>query len=410
MIERLRARFAETALGPVAVIWGFGYVLVDILTVLLGRSGPGLIFFCSLPLLALGVALTLAIDRLRRAWHGPAAPLRWIALAPAVGAAAGLQAMADLVWLRWLARHLLPAWQSWAGTLTMQRFVIAFILYLWTFCLALTVNWAAGLIARAEADAARAERAEAEAERAEAEADEAEAEAERAEEAAERAMAMALRLQLNPHFLFNTLNSISSLVTLDRKAEAQAMLDALGAFLRASLHADPTADVTLAEELETIDAYLDIESIRFGDRLTIELDVAPGLSDLRVPNFILQPLVENAVKHGVARAPGPACLRISAARTPGGLMLSVTNSCDPEAATEGWVRDKTLPPGRRSTGIGLANIRQRLAIRYDDAARLETGPAADGWRAEIWLPDEDGRGPTTSPPGPMPERSLGTAR
>jgi two-component system LytT family sensor kinase len=188
---------------------------------------------------------------------------------------------------------------------------------------------------------------------------------------------MALRLQLDPQFLFNTLNSISSLVTLARNDEAQRMLDALGDFLRASLNSDPTADVTLDEEIDTIDAYLGIESIRFGERLAIAIDIAPGLNDMAVPNFILQPLVENAVKHGVAATRGPATLTIAATREDAVLVLSVTNTRSAEAE---------LGEPRPGTGIGLANIRQRLEIRYDDAASLETGPVENGWRAEIRLP------------------------
>jgi signal transduction histidine kinase len=377
MIERLRARLAGTALGPVLVVWTMGYVMIAFLAAMLGRMGAVVSFVTDLPLLVLGVVLTLGLERLH---HGLAEqpPLpRWPALALAVLAASIVQTFSDLLYLRWLSIVAFPDWHAWAYAFTAQRTITVFVLYVWTFCLMMTLIWAMGLQARAEAAAARAAQAEAEAERAEAEADEAEAEAERAEEAAERAEAMALRLQLDPHFQFHTLNSISSLVTLGRKEEAQRMLDALGDFLRASLHRDPTADVTLDEEIETIDAYLGIESIRFGDRLAIEIEIAPGLSDMAVPNFILQPLVENAVKHGVAATRGPATLTIAAERDGGALVLSVTNTTPGDAA-----------PGaaRPGTGIGLANIRQRLAIRYDDEARLETGPVENGWRAEIRLP------------------------
>jgi LytS/YehU family sensor histidine kinase len=190
------------------------------------------------------------------------------------------------------------------------------------------------------------------------------------------AEAAALRLQLNPHFLFNTLNSISSLVTLGRKDEAETMIQSLGEFLRASLHADPMADVSLAEEIETVDAYLAIESVRFGDRLAIEIDVAPGLSEALVPNFILQPLVENAIKHGVAAARGPASLTVSATEAQGAMVLSVVNTREPGSEA-----------GKAAgTGIGLANIRQRLAIRYQGGATLATGPVDHGWKAEIRLP------------------------
>ncbi|HYI49184.1 MAG TPA: histidine kinase [Allosphingosinicella sp.] len=367
MFTRLKARFARTALGPVVVIWGFGYLLVDIFAFLMGRTGPGVQFLLTLPFLVSGVALTLLLDRLRRRSWEVFPSLRWGALIVALLVAAAVQARLDLQWFRWLGQVFFPHWLPWADQVTMQRFLTTFVLYLWTFCLALTVIWAAGLSKRAEANEARAEQAEAEAARAEAE--------------AARAEAAALRLQLNPHFLFNTLNSLSSLVTLGRKDEAEAMIQALGDFLRASLHADPMADVSLDEEIETIDAYLGIESMRFGDRLGIEIDIAPGLGEARVPNFILQPLVENAIKHGVAAAGGRAKLKIAAARVEGGVVLSVTNGRD------GAAGDAEPRPG---TGIGLANIRQRLAIRYGARARLDTGPTAHGWRAEIRLPEERG--------------------
>jgi two-component system, LytTR family, sensor kinase len=362
MFRRLRRRFRGTALGPIVVIWAFGYLLVDIFAGLMGRTPPGVQFAFTLPFLVSGIALTLLLNGLRRRLEDHNTALRWGGLFICVLAAAVVQARLDLQWFSWLSQVFFPQWQGWAEQVTRERFVVTMVLYLWTFCLSLTVIWAAGLSRRADAIEARAEQAEADVTRAEAE--------------AARAEATALRLQLNPHFLFNTLNSISSLVELGRKEEAETMIQALGEFLRASLHADPMADVSLAEEIETIDAYLGIESARFGDRLTIEIDVAPGLSEAQVPNFILQPLVENAIKHGVAAAKGPGTLSVAAAEADGMLVLSVVNTRAP-----GSVADD-----RSGTGIGLANIRQRLAIRYGEAASLETGPVGDGWRAEIRLP------------------------
>lgn len=362
MFERLTARFRRTVLGPVAVLWGFGYVLVEIFSYLMARSRPGPQMLSNVPLFFTGVLLTLLVDRIRRQLFTQPAALRAIGLIIAVFGAAALQTQIDLHWFQWLAYNVFPDTISWAGTITLQRFVMVFILYLWTFSLALTLIWAGGLMVRAEADAARADHAEAEAARAEAE--------------AARAEAAALRLQLNPHFLFNTLNSISSLVTLGRKEQAETMIQSLGEFLRASLHADPMADVSLAEEIETLDAYLAIESVRFGDRLSFDFDVAPGLSEAPVPNFILQPLVENAIKHGVAATKGLATLTVSAAVDGDALVLVVLNTREAGSPAD----------DRAGTGIGLANVRQRLAIRYAGRASLATGPVADGWRAEIKLP------------------------
>jgi signal transduction histidine kinase len=362
MFKRLTARFRHTVLGPVAVLWGFGYLLVEIFAYLMGRSTLGLQSLSNVPLFFTGVLLTLLVDGIRRQLAEQPAAIRLVGLVVGVFGGAAMQTQIDLHWLQWLAHHAFPDTLPWAGTITLQRFVTIFILYLWTFSLALTLIWAGGLMVRAEADAARADQAEAEAARAEAE--------------TARAEAAALRLQLNPHFLFNTLNSISSLVTLGRKEQAETMIQSLGEFLRASLHADPMADVSLAEEIETLDAYLAIESVRFGDRLRIDIDVAPGLSEAPVPNFILQPLVENAIKHGVAATKGLAFLTVSARAADGALILAVVNTCEPGSTAD----------NRPGTGIGLANIRQRLAIRYQGRASLETGPIADGWRAEIRLP------------------------
>jgi LytS/YehU family sensor histidine kinase len=160
------------------------------------------------------------------------------------------------------------------------------------------------------------------------------------------------------------------------------MIDRLADFLRASLEADPMADVPLARELDTIDAYLGIEAARFGERLEIDIAVDERTMGALVPNFILQPLVENAIKHGVAAQRGPATLRISAEAGAGELVLSVVNkSGEPEAAAEASAEAQP-----RRKGIGLTNIRQRLAMNYGHKASLETTPLPDGYVATIRLP------------------------
>jgi len=359
-MERLRRQLSQTALGPALVIWAFGYALVDVFAFIMGRAALGSNFLSSMPMFALGVGLTLALDWLRHALQRRNLLLRWALFGLAICGATVVQALFDVYWLRWLALNLLPSWQEWAVVIDLQRLFTVGILYLWTFCLALTLLWAARFSTKFEASTARAARAEA---------------------AAVRAEAAALRLQLNPHFLFNTLNSISSLVHLDRKGEAEEMIDRLCDFLRASLNADPMADVPLAEEIDAIDAYLGIEAARFGERLDAAIDIAPGLSDAPVPNFILQPLVENAIKHGVAKAKGVTRLHVRARADGEMLELSVINESpdDAEAVSQ-------IYPSRPSTGIGLANIRQRLANRFGDAARLETTALPDGHLAVIRLP------------------------
>ena len=354
----------NAALRPVLVIWGFGYLLVDIFVCLMGRMPLGVSTLVSLPLFVLGVTYTLLLAGLRRRLRRQSAAIRWVGLGLGVFAATAVHGLFDLYYFKWLATAFVPDWQRWAMDVTPERIFTVSLLYLWTFCLALTLLWAAGVGSAAERAVSRATRFEAEKERAE---------------------ATALRLQLNPHFLFNTLNSISSLVTLDRKAEAEAMIDRLAEFLRASLETDPTADVSLSHELDTIDAYLAIEAERFGERLEIDVDADDLALSAMVPNFILQPLVENAIKHGVAALRGPAKLRVSGEARGQELVLSVVNTAgdpDREAANDGG--DGGSP--RRSTGIGLSNIRQRLAMTYGERASLETGPIPHGYRAVIRLP------------------------
>jgi len=375
LIEGLRTRFRDTALGPAVVIWGFGYVLVDIIRVLLGNSTPGLSLLASIPGFILGVGLTVALDQLRYGLQPVRPSVRWTILVTAITLATAFHSLFDLYWMRFVSLAFLPAWQEWALQISLERLVTAAVLYLWTFCLALTLLWAARLRGEAEASAARAASAEAAAARAE-------ASQHRAEASLHRAEAAALRLQLNPHFLFNSLNSISSLIVLQRTEEAEEMMERLCDFLRASLNADPMADVPLAQEIDSVDAYLGVEAVRFGERLAIDIDVDPKAIQAQVPNFILQPLVENAVKHGVGTVRGPASLTVSATREGDALLLSVVNSspAKPEEPTmlNGVARDRI--------GIGLANIRQRLLSCYGEAAKLETDRTPEGFCARIRIP------------------------
>jgi two-component system, LytTR family, sensor kinase len=361
VLRKLRSSFTQTALGPVFVIWAFGYLLVDIFASLIGRSALGLNFMMSLPMLCLGVGQTLALHRLRDILRPQAPLVRLAGTGLAVAAATAVQSLFDVYWLRWVALELLPQWQPWALEVGRQRVLTVSILYLWTFCLALTLLWANRLSNAAARSAARASAFEAE---------------------SHRAQSAALRLQLNPHFLFNALNSIASLVTLRRNPEAEQMIDQLSDFLRASLASDPMADVRLSDEIDTIDAYLGIEAARFGDRLEIDLAASEEVLDARLPNFILQPLVENAIKHGVSRVRGPAKIEVKARGEAGELILCVDNRSEEPASTH---EDAERPPGQRH-GIGLDNIRQRLSHRYGERARLETGPTPEGFRAVIRLP------------------------
>lgn len=193
---------------------------------------------------------------------------------------------------------------------------------------------------------------------------------------ANRAKLSALRYQLNPHFLFNTLNSISSLVVTGRNQDAEMMIARLSDFLRTTLANDPTAAQTLEGELDTIDAYLGLERIRFGDRLEIVIDCPPELRDALLPHFLLQPLVENAVKHGLAPTDAAVTIGISARAQGGELLIAIENDVASGHAAI------------RGTGVGLRNVRERLDAVYGSRGSLETMQRDAGFIAIVRLPLE----------------------
>ena len=205
-----------------------------------------------------------------------------------------------------------------------------------------------------------------------------------AESAARTAQVRALRYQVNPHFLFNTLNSLSALVLASRNGEAEAMILKLSAFFRSSLTLDPTADVTLADEIALQQHYLDIETVRFPKRLRVEVDVAPGLETARLPALLLQPIVENAIKYGVSATREKVVLTIAARPAAGNaLTLTVTNR------GEGTARLARPAPAEHGTGVGLANVCARLRARFGDSASCTFGPLdKGGFEVRMTLPLE----------------------
>ena len=168
-----------------------------------------------------------------------------------------------------------------------------------------------------------------------------------AERTAQEARLSALRFQLNPHFMFNTLNTLSGLIALDRKQQAEHVVLNLSSFLRFSLQSDSEQLISLEKEIEAQKMYLDIEQVRFSDRLTIHYEVDEECEQARVPPFLLQPLVENAIKHAVAPSDGPVTMTIGASREGNTLVLEVKNS-----ASNGLAR-----PRCESLGIGMKNVR-----------------------------------------------------
>jgi two-component system, LytTR family, sensor kinase len=187
----------------------------------------------------------------------------------------------------------------------------------------------------------------------------------------------ALRRQIEPHFLFNTLNSIAGLVRENRNDDAVTMIAGLSDFLRRVLDGSAQQQVPLSEEMEFAQRYLDIQKVRFVDRLTLSVDVPPELLTARVPVLILQPMVENAIKHGIAKRAQGGAVKIAAARSDGMLTLRVYN--DGPGLPANWEKG--------NGGIGVANTRTRLASLYGDAFALELrNQPPDGVEASVSVP------------------------
>lgn len=195
--------------------------------------------------------------------------------------------------------------------------------------------------------------------------------------AAQQAELRSLRYQVNPHFLFNTLNSLSSLVMKGQDNAAEAMIMNLSTFYRTSLSGDPMDDVPLEDEVRLQQLYLDIEAVRFPDRLRVKIDVPEAVGRAHVPGMILQPLVENAIKYGVSRANRPVTIAISARTENGCLIVTVADNGNA-------VEDQSS----HGSGIGLANVRDRLAARFGGEGRIEwLAPDAGGFVVRLVMPE-----------------------
>jgi len=194
------------------------------------------------------------------------------------------------------------------------------------------------------------------------------------ERAVHEARLRALRHQVDPHFLYNTLNSVSTLILDGRYGQADEMVMRLSEFFRTSLANNGAGDVTLERELALQSAYLEIEKIRFGEQLDVHFDMPDGLANALVPSFILQPLVENVVKHGLGASDATTRLTVSAARADGRLRLEVENRGSSRASKGG-------------SGIGLRNVRDRLQARFGADHCFAPSPLPEGgFRVRIELP------------------------
>ncbi len=198
-------------------------------------------------------------------------------------------------------------------------------------------------------------------------------------QAASAQLAM-LRYQLNPHFLFNTLNSISTLVLLKQTEAANAMLSRLANFLRYTLATEPIAQVPLVQEVETLKLYLEIERMRFEDRLRPSFDIDPAVTDARLPSLLLQPLIENAIKYAVTPQEEGADIAITARLVGQNVQITVS---DTGPGLREVPPDNMLPASTDSTGVGLANIRDRLAQAFGSAHRFEIRSGEGGGFAVV---------------------------
>jgi two-component sensor histidine kinase len=187
----------------------------------------------------------------------------------------------------------------------------------------------------------------------------------------------ALRAQIHPHFLFNTLHAIASRIRQDARG-AEDMLGAVGEMLRANLATSGGHETTLAEEVALIERYLAIQAIRFGDRMRVELHVEPAAREIAVPRLVLQPLVENAIEHGIAQRLQGGTLRIDAGLADGQLRLIVSDSGGAEARPTG---------SEAQWNIGLTNTRERLQVLYGDRQTLDAAADGDGaFRVLVVIP------------------------
>jgi len=189
----------------------------------------------------------------------------------------------------------------------------------------------------------------------------------------------ALRFQLNPHFVFNALNSVSSLVVDNENAKAEQLVDNLADYMRSVLNDEGESIVSVATEIEQQLRYLHIEQVRFPERLKIDTSIDEDVRDWKIPALIIQPLVENAIKHGVAISTKPVRIQISASLDMDRLKISVAN--------DGLM--ETVKSDSAGTGTGLANVKERLAAVYGSSAALVTANRSDDMAvASIIVPDE----------------------
>jgi hypothetical protein len=347
-----RNRTFRAAFQVTVGLWGFVYILLEVLLIVTGRWARGgslltvaIEFVTSISLAGCLIAAVLALA---------SAPLgrRLAGIAVTFAIVVVIQGLVDLT-SNWMIAELIDGRMTWA-TFDMARYLRVSFIYVWVFALNLVLIYVSLYHSRVRDQGV--ELAEAKA------------------QAVQAQLAM-LRYQLNPHFLFNTLNAISTLVVMRRAEEAEEMIARLSNFLRSSLVATPGEFVTLDVELNVVQEYLEIEAVRFGDGMAVDFACDEHARGMLVPSFILQPLVENAIKYAVGPSIGVTTIKVDARLDGGDLVMLVSDDGDAEKA-------KT----RGGTGVGLGNVRARLAALYGERASLEAVPLERGFLAIVRLP------------------------
>jgi hypothetical protein len=319
-----------------------------------GDSWSSVLIDCATIFVSIGLSLLMFL--ISRATIGLPYWTRLPLRAAAVLFFAALNTMVDALYQAWIADNLVAAWREIPTDF--NRYYVSMLNYILVY----GVNMILFHVNYARRAAIQQERQLAE-----------------AQVAAQQAQLAALRYQLNPHFLFNALNSISALIVTKRNDDAEEMTEKLSSFLRSSLNAEPSELIPLDEELALTEEYLSIESVRFGDRLGIDIHCADDACHALVPSFLVQPLVENAVKHGVARSTRPIEIAIDAELSGGALRITVANDV---------ARDQTDDlPDSEGAGVGIDNVRHRLQAVFGRRASLTAGPAGDRFVATISIPN-----------------------
>lgn len=348
--------FRQAAWMTLAV-WLLSGVLFSVTTLTVGRPLTPVLLTTVVLINGLGVVVSVllyvaaAATRLR----GPL--VRFGLMALAVVAASAILAYADVLMMDFvrLRGDPQPSLTPW------MRTVANFVAFLWI------LGMLGALYLTLQANRTLRER--------ELQLAAASAAASEANAAASAARLAALRYQLNPHFLFNTLNAVSAAVITGRRDEAESMLSKLADFLRVTLVADPEALIPLEDEMATLQAYLEIESVRFRERLALEFVCPDELRGALVPSFLLQPLIENAIKHAVSPTSATVTIRLEATRDGEDLVVLVQDDGEGSAAE-----------ARPGAGVGLRNIRLRLEALYGARGALQATPLAHGFLAMVRMP------------------------